>query len=737
MMDLHRTIHGSAHDIPLLDKSVQCIVTSPPYWGLRSYLGEQGVDWPAVTYQMNEWVEPTVIPAMSAPLGLEPDPVSYIGHLILCLREWGRVLRDDGTCWVNLGDSYAGSGGAHDPSHANDGISKSAYRSGFAGYVANDGRNKHKNTAGLKPKDLCGIPWLFAVAARADGWYLRSDIIWCLSGGTKVYAKTQKGEMPMTIKDMVRLDPSTVKLWNGEKWTQVLGWSETPRPDNPVEIELRSGERIGCTPNHAWPTQRGLIKAADLQVGDVIRSTQLPQPIRRKEPEHLPPSTGWFVGLYLAEGSRSEDTIQIASHINEDKRYEKLCRIADMYGGTCARHVTSDNGMTINLNGKLLNAIIDTYISGRVAKDKHLSMACWQRGNYFLSELWRGYLSGDGHWDKANERWRLGFTRNYNLAADMRTLVARIGGKLRIKLSHTGEFKTFRGEYRWEHSVHFNAKKDTEIMRIGRSRARKFWDIGVEDDPHLFALASGVLTHNSKPNPMPESCGDRPTKSHEYLFLLTKSRKYYYDSDAVREAAQYPFDNRGQRKDSRRDVPLANSMNGSTGSSRNRRSVWHIATQPTSYAHFATFPEKLVEPCIKAGTSARGCCPECGAPWERVVERGELVAAGERGKYEYNGEGKEESGLVQYTNRNSDGHMPGRAYENTTTGWQPTCDCDTFGGYQPQPCTVLDPFSGSGTSGIVALKLGRAYVGVDISEEYLSGVSQERMQRGAQIGMGV
>ena len=154
---------------------------------------------------------------------------------------------------------------------------------------------------------------------------------------------------------------------------------------------------------------------------------------------------------------------------------------------------------------------------------------------------------------------------------------------------------------------------------------------------------------------------------------------------------------------------------------RNLRSVWNIATQPTPYAHFATFPEKLVEPCIKAGTSARGCCPECAAPWERVVEKEKYTVS--------------ESPRYTGVSMRNDADDNRTAHNTTTTGWQPTCDCDTFGGYQPQPCTVLDPFHGSGTTGIVALKLGRAYVGVDISEGYLDGVSNERMQRGAQIGM--
>ncbi len=105
------------------DGSAQTCITSPPYWGLRDY-GEAGQ------------------------IGLEPTPEEYVAKLVEVFREARRVLRDDGTLWLNLGDSYASS------------------------------PRGDKTGCGLKPKDLCGIPWRVALALQAEGWYLRSDIIW-------------------------------------------------------------------------------------------------------------------------------------------------------------------------------------------------------------------------------------------------------------------------------------------------------------------------------------------------------------------------------------------------------------------------------------------------------------------------------------------------------------------------------------------------------------------------------
>ena len=116
-------------------------------------------------------------------------------------------------------------------------------------------------------------------------------------------------------------------------------------------------------------------------------------------------------------------------------------------------------------------------------------------------------------------------------------------------------------------------------------------------------LRQDIIWH--KPNPMPESVQDRCTKAHEYIFLLSKKQKYYYDINAMQEPAIYAGDDRGARGDSRRGTE-ANSMSGKTGDTRNKRSVWTVTTKPYSGAHFAVFPPDLIEPCIMAGAPVGG-----------------------------------------------------------------------------------------------------------------------------------
>ena len=165
--------------------------------------------------------------------------------------------------------------------------------------------------------------------------------------------------------------------------------------------------------------------------------------------------------------------------------------------------------------------------------------------------------------------------------------------------------------------------------------------------------------------------------------MLSKKPHYFYDKYAVEEPCENPKAPGGGKKHKGRDayndgdehmrtkVGLLETVARET---RNLRSVWHVNTLGFKGSHFAVWPPKLVEPMILAGTSKKGCCPHCGAPWKRVKDQKDT--------------------------------------------WEPSCTCSD--NLEPIPCTVLDPFSGSGTTGRVALLNGRDYIGIDLGAKFLN-----------------
>ncbi len=330
----------------------------------------------------------------------------------------------------------------------------------------------------------------------------------------------------------------------------------------------------------------------------------------------------------------------------------------------------------------------------------------------------------------------------------------------------------------------------------------------------------------SKLNPMPESTTDRPTKAHEYIFLMTKSgspqfwthrnlpgvRKnpkpdyiyvhesgredlnepegwkdstewkrinlwtghdYFYDAEAIKTPAATATinDKRGNEDGSRKDRGFpGNASNGGTnlggkkkqktpsgwntdhkGSDLigrypgigpkhaaarnrgekyktmapilkvNRRSVWEIPTQPYPDAHFATFPEMLVKLCILAGSSAKGCCSECGAPWARIIEaayKNDTTTDGRPAKgNRHKLVGDEIDRVMGYAERT-------RKITNTL-GWQPTCECNAA----VVPCTILDIFGGSGTTAKVAQDEGRDWIVIELNPEYIPMIEKRTKHR--------
>ena len=191
-------------------------------------------------------------------------------------------------------------------------------------------------------------------------------------------------------------------------------------------------------------------------------------------------------------------------------------------------------------------------------------------------------------------------------------------------------------------------------------------------------------------------------------------------------------DGRGNRYDAYRNPEAG----------RNKRDVWTVNSEPTPEAHFATFPQRLIEPCILAGTSERGECVRCGKNWVRVVDRALRITEGRREL--------RDSGRVHLSGGQRSGKVPGSntrgypTYDDKTTGWRPqcacsrmcddpACNCGQVHHVPTRPNIVLDPFLGSGTVGKVSERFGRRWVGLDLSTEYHKIAKRRTAQMGLRL----
>jgi len=520
-------------------ESVHCVVTSPPYFGLRAYGTEPqvwggavcehvwGAEQPKPGSEYREGESTSIFAgredkaeireaftkargkfaldpnsgslsartggsfcqrcgAWRGELGSEPTPELFIRNLVEVFREVRRVLRKDGTFWLNCGDSMAGSGKGYgsnpDPKWQN------------ARCDSNKQRPSKPNGA-LKPKDLCEIPSLLAIALRDDGWYLRSRIPWI-----------KRSAMPDSTTDR---PGQAVEYWFLlSKSGDITYWTHRDLP----------GVRSQPKPDYRW--------------FDELEQVEL---------DAAPPN--WKAEKIIVKGK-------------EKKRYRRF----NLWGGH------------------------DYFYDSEAVKLAYSPKSI--EGDLYTSDGVKDY-DGAGVQNPSDVK--------------RRTMDAMKNGTGRNRRNSDWYFDSLR------------AILDGQSMPM------------LDEDGNILALP--------------------------------------------------------------------------------------INAQGSGLEHYASFPPSIVMPFVFAGTSEKGVCPTCGAPWARVVEKESYITRPTIGRdtQKHKQEPENSGGLAR-----CGGHV---AVDSKTVSWRPTCSCVAA---EPVACSVLDPFSGTGTTGIVAAKLGRNYIGLELSRKYVA-----------------
>jgi DNA modification methylase len=575
-LPLNKIIVGSTLDVMRTwpSDSIHCVVTSPPYWGLRDY----GVD---------------------EQIGLEATPEEFVAKMVEVFREVRRVLRPDGVCWVNLGDSYNNFRSTMGPGQAVHGRDK------LNGKPSPE--SKSRGVATLKEKDLVGIPWRVAFALQADGWYLRQDIIW-----------HKPNPMPESVTD---------RCTKSHEYIFLL----TKSARYYYDAEAVKEDAVGGTPGNK--THKG---ATAYRNGDEKMRTK--------------------VGL-----------VNMTATAERNKRSVWTVPTKPFAGWTKTVHwvcVAEDDAC----DGMRRKASEDCPVHGRQGR---------QGGEHAASETSRS-LGTDDCREPALEHGQTSSSKCHGTQHEAHSLDSPdqlCCGSATVRSTETS--KTGR-DLATTRPCTPSVQIESDTPRTQAERESSGQHRGTCEN----SISAGEL-------------GGNPS-----------SRTTDGTADTYSES----------------DVSLARYT--SLCSDGCTCSFYRKTTTNTS--HFATFPPALIEPCILAGTSAEGCCPSCGTPWERVVEK--------TGGRDWHNDRMKPKGIVGELSGNG-GYKRGQSMEalndtqtSTTVGWQPTCRCPRPQP-RPVPCVVFDPFMGSGTVAEVARRNGCHYVGTELNPEYAK-LCRKRLRQG-------
>jgi DNA modification methylase len=472
-------IQGNACRIPLADRSVQCVVTSPPYFGLRNY-------------------------GVAGQIGLETTPQAYVAAMVEVFRDVRRVLRDDGTVWLNIGDSFANSSILANPRNCLNSLME-----GCAFMIGDASTIRVTSQRGDIPLKNEGLP---------HGVFIR------LFGVKRITVKQRDNDFCQILHALA--DPCYCRIG--------VPFQCITRNASDLEIVLDNGYDVRVIISDLYPN---------------------------RESEF---------GVFGPSGTSTSESRDSALSIEESgKPVAKIIRDGETIGYPVAFNT-------------LPKCLPDIYlVNETVSFGDRLHALPGPKANFCVTQASPeqfGFESEDGRFDLQT------------------SLVSHL-----FVLNSFGSFVRYAELY------------DQAQRKSNAFRAKQ--ELGVPDLLKRALMEDGWFCRSTiiwhKPNPMPESVTDRPTKAHEHMFLLTKKPRYFYDAEAIKEKDK-GLDHPRMVLDQAPSLEPTNGLmpphkglwcaDGRNGQGANARSVWTINSHPFNGAHFAVMPLRLATKCIKAGS---------------------------------------------------------------------------------------------------------------------------------------
>jgi DNA modification methylase len=739
----------------LPDASVHMCVTSPPYYGLRDYgtgyweggdedhthdtIGARGGKGGSGTPDKRN--PEAMLSRVAAPtcecgavrvdkqMGLEETPELWVQGMVEVFREVRRVLRPDGTLWLNIGDSYNNRAVSRPSSHQGGlGFRNESIDTSWADHASAGRAHLSITSGGLKEKDLLGIPWMLAFALRADGWWLRSDIIW-----------SKPNPMPESVTDRPTKSHEYLFLLSKSR-TYFFDQDAVREPQaESTAIKLPYGRRqmsdwkkgangSGIKNNQSF---NDATSSAVVPGGRNIRSvwTVTTEAFSEAhfacvdhETEALTPH-GWRSQDELTDGeliaAYSRETGGIRWERAEFRRFPYSGEMISLDKRDTSQLLTPNHrclvrrrvGGTAVVRADQLRAGMDVPTSAHWLPDE------WETiGSDWAALL--GWYVAEGH-----SRYR-GNVVIYQSESANPTHVARIEALLK---SVAADYRRHQRTRRWRGAeqthVEFHVRGDV-ARRLQELAPTKTLEPrhAMLNDVEAGALLDALIDGDGHRRQDGRACIVQKNKASIDAMQMLALRLGYRAHISARPDGQFVlYLTRGEWLTLRgtngtHDTIYSRSYHGTVWCPSVPSSFWLARRNGKPFITGNTYPTALIEPCIKAGTSERGACPECGAPWARVVERTGLVSSGPNAIADKRARTR---GVQTLARSNADagpdqyGDLP--RWDTRTTGWRASCG---HAG-EPQPCTVLDPFAGAFTTALVSERLGRDSIMVEINPTYV------------------